>query len=99
MTVRGKCAFCGDEVVSEKIGFRDLCNRCDEGLHTCTQCQNYAPGKSNDCLEPQAELVRDKERNNLCDWFVFAGGDGGGDGSLSKNDADELLKKLLKQQH
>jgi len=97
--ISGRCAFCGETIEVERIGFRALCPHCDEALHACLQCKHYAPGRANDCMEPQADLVRDKDRSNLCEWFRFAGGDGGGGSDkLGTDDADQLLKKLLNQQ-
>ncbi len=48
---------------------RDICDRCGAYLHCCRNCEFYAPGIANDCREPNAELVADKEQGNFCDFF------------------------------
>jgi len=44
-------------------------SRCAAFLHCCRNCDHYGPGLANDCREPQAERVADKEQGNFCDWF------------------------------
>ncbi len=39
-------------------------------MHSCRHCRFFAPGRSNQCSEPQAEWVRDKERANFCGYFA-----------------------------
>ena len=38
-------------------------------MHCCKNCRFFDPGKNNQCSEPQAEYVRDKVRDNFCDYF------------------------------
>ncbi len=45
------------------------CPACDAATHVCRNCRFFAPGRSNDCMEPVAERVIDKERPNFCDYF------------------------------
>ncbi len=52
-----------------RVGTRDACARCDADLHCCRNCRFYDPAKHNQCSEPQAEWVRDKEAANYCDYF------------------------------
>ena len=79
----------------ERIGFRDACEGCDADLHSCVHCAHYDPGAHNDCREPSAEYVADRDRANRCDWFQ-AGSRGGADGSeraRALGDLDSLFKK------
>jgi hypothetical protein len=64
-----RCAACSAEIASEAIGVRDVCPSCQAYLHSCRNCDFYAPGASRDCREPSAELVADKEGGNFCDFF------------------------------
>jgi hypothetical protein len=57
------------EVGENRVGLRDTCAQCDTDLHACRNCKFYDPGKHNQCAEPQAEWVRDKESANHCDYF------------------------------
>jgi hypothetical protein len=64
------CVVCGSPYPEgPKPGRRDNCPGCGRPLKTCLNCRFYAPGASKDCAEPQAELVREKDAANFCDWF------------------------------
>lgn len=45
------------------------CPRCRAALRVCRLCEFYDQRANRQCREPQAELVREKERANFCDWF------------------------------
>jgi len=49
-----------------------VCAGCGAWLRCCRNCAFYAPGVANDCREPNAERVVDKEAANFCDWFRAA---------------------------
>jgi hypothetical protein len=63
------CHACDEAIRLEPIGPRDVCDRCQAYLHCCKQCDFYEPGAHNDCREPQAEMIADKNAGNFCDWF------------------------------
>lgn len=68
-----RCHRCGKEIVAEgTTSRRDTCPFCHADLHCCFQCAFYDPGAYNQCREPQAERVLEKERSNFCDYFRFA---------------------------
>jgi hypothetical protein len=67
MTAR--CHRCGTTVQAERVGVRDVCPSCTAFLHSCRNCDHYAVGLHNDCREPTAERVVDKEAGNFCDHF------------------------------
>lgn len=54
-----------------KVGFRESCQKCLADLHCCKNCQFYSTNSYNECSEPSAERVVDKEKFNRCDYFVF----------------------------
>jgi len=61
---------CGrSNLFSERVPFRAECEQCGGELHSCRYCRFFSPGRQNDCAEPQAEPVREKDRNNRCAWF------------------------------
>jgi hypothetical protein len=73
------CHACGApfELASgDRVGVRDACPRCGADLHACRNCAHHDPGAYNECREPQAEPVADRERANRCDWFTPATGSG-----------------------
>ncbi len=87
------CHSCGAEwTEKDKPGFSAVCERCGEYLHCCRNCRFHAPGQHNDCREPGAEMVRDKEARNLCEWFQFA--QTGGAGAEKRDRAAEARAKL-----
>ncbi len=91
------CQSCGAAIATEgSIGRRDVCGSCDAELHACVQCRFYDPAASNQCREPQAERVQDKERGNFCEFFQLAKGKGGGQRSAA-DDAKAKLEALFKK--
>jgi hypothetical protein len=64
------CHNCGREnKIIGKIMRGDECAHCKAEMHCCKNCRFFDPGKNNQCSEPQAEYVRDKVRDNFCDFF------------------------------
>lgn len=85
-----KCSFCQTEISLEvKIGRLDECPGCHRDLHTCMQCKYYDRAAHNDCREPQAEWVPDKERANFCGYFEF------GRDVMEERESQEKAKKGL----
>jgi hypothetical protein len=54
---------------SEVPGFRDDCDQCGADVHVCKNCRFYDAKAYNECVEPSAERVREKERSNFCEFF------------------------------
>ena len=67
MTVH--CPACGRAADVERVAFRAVCESCGAWLHCCRSCDFHAPGRPNDCREPNVAPVADKEQANFCDWF------------------------------
>lgn len=88
------CTRCGTLLPSPPTSRRDTCLRCGADLHACVQCVFYAPGSYNDCREPQADRVTEKERANFCDWFEPGSGV---PASTAKDDARAKLDALFKK--
>jgi hypothetical protein len=66
-----KCFHCGREIeLTGRLGFRETCSDCGRFLHVCLNCDFYDPTFNNQCREPQAERVVDKDRANFCENFV-----------------------------
>ena len=51
------------------------CPKCYAAVHSCKMCQFYDKSCYNECREPSAERVTDKEKANFCDYFKLASGD------------------------
>lgn len=74
----GRCWHCGHSLVALDYGRELVCPNCSRATHCCKNCRFYRPGLHNDCQEPVADYVADKERPNFCDYFephdqAFAG--------------------------
>lgn len=52
-----------------QVGRKDECFSCHSDLHCCKNCHFYDPKAYNECREPQADVVKEKERSNFCDYF------------------------------
>jgi hypothetical protein len=65
------CWHCGAEIETrERVGFRDYCPKCDRAEHCCRNCEFYDRNYNNECREPTADRVVDKERFNFCEYFA-----------------------------
>ena len=88
----GPCCFhCNAvlDVPAGPVGRSATCASCDSDIRVCLNCQFYDPNSYNECSEPMAERVVDKDRANFCDYFAL-----GVQHSESANDRDAALKKL-----
>jgi len=68
------CMSCDAELPADlRVGRETLCPKCDAYLHACIQCRFYEPTLHNQCLEPEADYVGDRQKANFCDFFALAG--------------------------
>jgi hypothetical protein len=58
--------------LGRETGRRDECPYCSADLHCCLNCRFYDRSAPKQCREPQADLVRQKDKANFCDFFAFA---------------------------
>lgn len=65
----GRCWSCGQSLLAADYAREGRCPSCGKAAYACRNCRFHAPGRANDCLEPVAERVIDKERPNFCDLF------------------------------
>lgn len=69
METIGHCWHCGRPLSKADYGRETLCLGCEKPTRVCRNCNDYAPGRPNDCLEPMAERVMDKTAANHCEFF------------------------------
>jgi hypothetical protein len=82
------CAFCDGELSADlRVGRETLCPHCDGYLHACVQCRFYEPTLHNQCLEPEADYVGDRQKANFCEFFQLAGTRPAAGGQAARNDA------------
>jgi hypothetical protein len=71
MAIQFLCFSCQKEMQfsNAKIGFREECPNCRADVHVCKNCHFYDPKAYNECREPSADVVREKDRANYCEYF------------------------------
>ena len=67
--IRGYCWNCGHGLTRLDLGRETDCPGCRKPTHCCRNCRHFAPGRPNECMEPQVERVVDKIRANFCEFF------------------------------
>lgn len=89
------CFKCQKEIpLLGKPGRRDECPHCRADVHVCKNCEFYDPRAYNECREPSADVVVEKERANFCDYFTpHRGSRGGVDKAAALRAAAEALFK------
>ncbi len=75
----------------ESVGFRAECEACGRDLHVCLNCAHHDPSAYNECREPNAERVTERDRANRCDDFR----PGEDDGADPADDARAKAKAAL----
>ena len=67
-----QCWRCGAGLNDEPLPLARAaqCRACRADLHVCKLCQFYATQVANECREPIAERVVNKERANFCGYFT-----------------------------
>jgi len=78
---------------SARPGRADSCPKCGSDVKVCLNCRFYDRGAYNQCAEPSAERVVDKDRANFCEFFEFGGGTAG---TAEKEDPMKKLRELFK---
>ena len=78
---------------------REECEACGADLHVCRGCAHHHASAYNECREPRAERVLDKDRANRCDYFAPAAGEGGSEpaGEDAAARARAELDRLFKE--
>ena len=88
------CFNCSHKItVSLPVPRKDDCEKCGYDLHACLNCRFYEANSYNECKEPQAEKVQDKDRANFCTYFEPGDGNNNGDKSSDLLSAAEALFK------
>ena len=91
-----RCFHCGAEIAyTDRVGIREECEKCKSDVHVCKNCNFYDPKVYNECREPQAEIIREKDRANVCDYFQPSGGAGGA--AKTKEDLLKAAEALFKK--
>ena len=89
-TVSGTCWHCGGAVYAQDYGRETNCLACGKPTRVCRNCRWFSRGVANECREPMAERIIDKERANYCEFFdpSMDAGDG-----AAPSPEEDLLKR------
>ena len=90
------CFKCNAALSTESVGRRDTCSSCNSDVRVCKNCTFYDLKAYNECREPQAERVLEKERANFCGYFKPRSGANLQSGA-SKEDVLKSLDDLFKK--
>lgn len=86
------CWSCGHSwEFSPPLERGDLCAGCRRDAKVCKNCKFYDRHANRECLESQAEIVKDKEKSNFCDWFVASSVSSDGQNQSTSNPLDALF--------
>ena len=100
MPRRVRCHACSSEFVfDDPIGRSARCEKCGSDLRCCLSCRFHDVSAYNECAEPSAERVLEKDRANFCDYFSPAAGDVAAQhaGPASAGDNLSDLEKLFRK--
>lgn len=54
------------------VSRRDSCQSCAADIRVCKNCEFYDVSSYNECREPQANRITEKEKSNFCDFFLIS---------------------------
>ena len=94
-----KCFNCGKELSlpAGNVPRTEECPHCRSDVRVCYNCRHYDPQSYNECSEPMAERVVNKDKRNFCEYFNFSPGGGLGKAAQAKEDALKKLNDLFKK--
>lgn len=89
------CFQCSTAIsFSGNLSFREECPQCRADAHVCKNCEFHDLKVYNECKETSAEVVREKDRANRCEYFQpRSGASGGIDKAAQLRAAAEALFK------
>ena len=92
-----RCYNCKEEIFlssTENIARSEECPKCYVNLRACRMCDFYDKNSYNECREPTAERIVDKEKPNFCDFYKI---NTGINKEQVKNDALAAANALFKK--
>ena len=93
----GICFSCGNNLnLGSEVGRREECSRCHADVHVCKNCHFYDRSAYNECREPQADVVKEKDRANFCDYFQLSHGSSSGTQGPTAADLKAQAEALFK---
>ncbi|MAZ48736.1 MAG: hypothetical protein CME65_09240 [Halobacteriovoraceae bacterium] len=88
-----KCEKTLELTAQNDIGRSEECPSCYASLRCCRMCGFYDKNSYNECREPSADRVVEKEKPNFCDYFKLGADQTGDNTEKSALDAANALFK------
>ena len=86
------CWSCGNSwEFTPPMGRSESCERCGWDARVCKNCRFYDTRAYRECLEEQAELVKDKDKRNFCSYFETNGAVTASGTTSQDNPLDQLF--------
>ncbi len=79
--------------LKQVIGRHEECPHCYANMHSCKMCTYYDQSSYNECKEPTANRIIEKEKANFCDHFLITGSK---DSNVNANDLLQAASSLFK---
>ena len=98
MSLTRHCHNCGEPwTLKGEPGRGESCLKCRADLRVCLNCAHYDPRVAQQCREPRAEPVLEKDVGTFCEFFQFASRNWAPKVETNQREsaAREQLKKLL----
>jgi hypothetical protein len=92
------CWFCRADLPYRPLAAlpRDAeCESCGRDLHVCRACRHHDPAVNNQCREPNAEWISNRERANFCEFYQLADVPRGLSGPDRSTEARRKLDELF----
>lgn len=87
------CSRVLEHEMGQKVFRNEDCPHCEASMRCCRMCKHYDKTAYNECREPIADRIIEKEKSNFCDHFSLAGeGNGGADKNNMLDAASSLFK-------
>lgn len=72
--------------LNQNVSRHEECPHCYANMHCCKMCTYYDQSSYNECREPMANRILEKEKANFCDYYSIKGS------KDSEKNANDLLK-------
>lgn len=95
--MKTKCYSCKNELEFEtnsSISRSEECPQCYANIRCCKMCKFYDQSAYNECREPSADRILEKEKSNFCDYFQIGSGS---DENDAQKDALAAANALFKK--
>jgi len=88
------CWNCGKPTgITGRVARSDSCESCLADLRCCRGCRHFDPTRRAQCRETVEAPIKDKEKNNFCDFFQMRNVIKGPGGISTQTDSKDDRRK------